>query len=228
MKLVIATHNQDKVREIRHILAGLDVEILTLDDFEGAPDPVEDGETLEANALKKAREIRDFTGLCALSDDTGLFVDALGGEPGIYAARYAGENATYADNCNKLLEQMKDVPDDERSVEFRTVIAVALCSADAKRLGDHLSANPEKSIGVRRGRGQTPDALISEGILPGRVTREGRGTSGFGYDPVFETVKDGRTLAELSASEKNAMSHRYRALVEMRELLLGLGLAKAT
>ena len=228
MKLVIATHNKDKVREIRHILAGLDVEVLRLDDFEGAPDPVEDGVTLEANALKKAREIRDFTGLCALSDDTGLFVDALGGEPGIYAARYAGENATYADNCKKLLERMRDVPDGDRSVEFRTVIAVALCPADAKRVEEYLAANPEKSFGVSRGGGHKPDALISEGILPGRITREGRGSSGFGYDPIFETVKDGRTLAELSASEKNAMSHRYRALVEMRALLLGLGLAKET
>jgi len=226
MKLVIATHNKDKVKEIKHILAGLDVDVLTLDDFPGAPETVEDGETLEANALKKAREIREFTGASALSDDTGLFVDALGGAPGIYAARYAGDDATYADNCNKLLDEMSGVPDDQRAVRFRTVIALALSPRDSKRVAEYLAANPEKSVGVSQGTGRDADALISEGILPGRITRKPRGTSGFGYDPVFEVIEGGKTLAELTADEKNAMSHRYRALVEMRELLIGLELVK--
>lgn len=226
MKLVIATHNQDKVKEIRHILSGLDAEVLTLDEFGTVPDTVEDGKTLEENALKKAREVRSFTGVSALADDTGLFVDALGGEPGIFAARYAGEDATYQDNTRKLLDQMRDVPDDKRSVQFRTVIAVALAPNDSKRVQGFLAAQPEKDFGVRLGREQGVDALVSEGIIHGRVSREERGNRGFGYDPVFEVVERGCTLAEMSAEEKNTMSHRYRGLIEMRELFLRLELIK--
>lgn len=226
MKLVIATHNQDKVEEIRHILSGLDAEVLTLEDFGAVPETVEDGKTLEENALKKAREVRSLTGVSALADDTGLFVDALGGEPGIFAARYAGEDATYQDNTRKLLDQMRDVPDDKRSVQFRTVIAVALAPDDSKRVQDFLAAHPEKDFGVRLDRGQGVDALVSEGIIHGRVSREERGSRGFGYDPVFEVVERGCTLAEMSAEEKNAMSHRYRGLIEMRELFLRLELIK--
>lgn len=226
MKLVVATHNKDKIKEIRHILRGLDADVVPLDLFEDAPETAEDGDTLEENALKKAREIREFTGLSSLADDTGLFADALGGLPGIYAARYAGEDATYEDNCRKLLDAMTDVPDGKRSVQFRTVIALALNPEDSKMVSGYLAAHPEKKYGVRPDRGCDADAIVSEGILPGSITRENRGESGFGYDPVFEVKESGKTLAELSAEEKNSMSHRYRALIEMRELIIGLELIK--
>ena len=143
--------------------------------------------------------------MSALADDTGLEVEALDGAPGIYAARYAGENATYADNCNKLLENMRDVPDGDRGARFRTVMALSLVDGDA-----------------------TDDAreLISEGMLPGRIATSVTGDKGFGYDPVFIDGASGRSLAEMTLEEKNSTSHRYRALIEMRELMLRLGLAK--
>lgn len=199
----------------------------TLDDFENAPETVEDGETLAQNALKKARAIRAFTGCSALADDTGLFVDALGGAPGVYSARYSGENATYESNCLKLLEELEHVADDEdRRAQFKCVIVVALCPSDAARVKDYLAANPEQRFGVRANPGPHVDALVAEGIIHGRITRRARGQAGFGYDPVFEVAHRGQTLAEMTAEEKNSTSHRYRALVETRELLLRFGLAE--
>ncbi|MCH7549621.1 MAG: non-canonical purine NTP pyrophosphatase [Candidatus Krumholzibacteriota bacterium] len=216
MKLVLATHNWDKAREIRKILDGLDVEVSTLDEFEGAPHTVEDGTTLEENALKKACEIRDFTGESALADDTALEVDALDGAPGIYAARFAGEDATYDDNCNKILAELDGVAESDRTARFRTVIALALSSRDAEASRERLS---EPQLGRRT------DTFVTEGVLVGTITTAKRGESGFGYDSVFLDPISGRTLAEMSAEEKNAISHRYRALVEMREMLLRSGLA---
>lgn len=207
MKIVLATRNRDKVAEITQILAGLDVALVTLDDYPDAPVTVEDGSTLDENALKKAREIRDHTGETAMADDTGLEVDALDGAPGIYAARYAGEDATYADNVNKLVTSLDGVPREERGAKFRCVIAIALSPAHASRLG----ANTE--------------ALVAEGILPGEIATAPRGQGGFGYDPVFIDPRAGKSLAEMTSEEKNTTSHRYRALVEMRELLLREGLA---
>lgn len=213
MKIVLATHNRDKAREIESILAGLDVEILTVDDFDGVPDPVEDGETLEANAVKKARAIRDATGVSALADDTGLEVDALGGAPGVHSARFASttdDNASYDANCAKLLREMEGVPGSERGARFRTVAAVALTAADAAQIA-----------------GQEPvDVLLGEGMLPGEIATGRRGEGGFGYDPLFIDTARGRTLAEMTPEEKNRVSHRYRAVVEIREMLLRLGLAK--
>ncbi len=224
MRLVLATRNRDKVSEIRRILEGLDVQLTTLEEFGDVPETVEDGATLEANALKKAREVRDFTGRTALADDTGLEVDALDGAPGIRAARYAGEGASYDDNCDKLLSALEGVPQAKRTAKFRTVIAVALESNDADKLNTLLSSRPH-AAGTRRDAEETIDALVSEGILPGRITEEKHGSGGFGYDPVFFDPNSGRTLAEMSPAEKNTISHRYRALIEMRELLLRLGLA---
>ncbi len=214
MNVVLATHNPDKVREIADMFAGLGLEILTLDDFPDAPVTAEDGDTLEANALKKAREARDFTGLSALADDTGLEVDALDGAPGVRAARFAGEEATYADNCRKLLEEMRDVPVGRRGARFRTVMALALSPADTAR----LAAFYARHEGTQRR--PVVDCLVSEGVLPGSIATAARGRSGFGYDPVFVDDESGRTLAEMTAGEKNRKSHRYRAVVEMREMLL--------
>lgn len=230
MNLVLATHNRDKIAEIKRILGGLDVEITTVDDYDDVPEPVEDGETLEENALKKAREIRDFTKRSALADDTGLFVDALNGAPGVHAARFAsqgaGENAGYVDNYQKLLEAMKDVPNASRIATFSTVMAVALSQEDAAWAQDTIDTNPDTVYGVRIDDRRVVDVLVTEGFLHGVITREPRGEHGFGYDPVFKLPQYGRTLAEMTSDEKNAISHRYRALVEMRELLISLELAK--
>jgi XTP/dITP diphosphohydrolase len=225
MELVLATRNRDKIKEIRHILEGLDATILTLDDFPPAPEPVEDGETLEANALKKARAVRANTGRSAMADDTGLFVAALDGAPGVHAARYAGPEQSYEANTAKLLAAMEGVPDGRRAVEFRTVIAVALAGDDAREAKKQIAAVPESRFATKLGKDGEVDAVVAEGILHGEITREKRGQGGFGYDPVFWVPARGCTLAQMSAAEKNEISHRYRALVETRALLLRLGLA---
>jgi XTP/dITP diphosphohydrolase len=230
MNLVLATHNKDKVAEISRILAGLDIELSTLDDYPGAPEPVEDGETLEANALKKAVVIREFTGRSALADDTGLFVDALDGAPGIHAARFASGqeqgNAGYIENYEKLLEAMRDVDDAVRTATFHTVMAVALSQEDAGWVQDTIDSNPDKVFGVRLDDRRIADTLVTEGFLHGTISREPLGEHGFGYDPVFCVPQYKRTLAEMTAGEKNSLSHRYRALVEMRALLIRLDLAE--
>ena len=204
MKLVLATHNRDKAREIIDMLSGLDIEVVTLDAYPEFPATIEDGDTLQANALKKAREASEHTGCSALADDTGLEVDALGGAPGVYSARYSGEGATYASNCAKLLNEMKDVPEGKRSARFRTVMALVLVSQER------------------------PEYLMTDGAIVGEIASASRGGNGFGYDPVFVDRASGHTLAELSLAEKNRTSHRYRALIEMRELMLRLGLARET
>lgn len=220
MEIVLATRNKDKLREITALFAELDVELSTLDDFPDAPNTVEDGDSLEANAIKKARETRDFTGHSALADDTGLEVDALGGAPGVFAARYAGEGASYADNCRKLLHEMKDVPPGSRQARFRTVMALALAPADTARLLLHFARHPDLA------QPGAVDCLLAEGMLPGEVAAGERGVAGFGYDPVFVDAASGRTLAEMSAEEKNAVSHRYRAAIGMCEVLLRHGLVR--
>lgn len=216
MRIVLATNNRDKVREIRAILAGLDLTVMTLDDFPGAPEVVEDGDTLEANALKKAREIREFTGISALADDSGLEVDALDGAPGVYSSRFAGENVTYEDNNRKLLSLLEDVPRERRGARFRCCMALALVSADRERL--RLSV----ADGGEAARPDPPelDALVTEGMARGIITASLRGRTGFGYDPLFEVPDRGKTFAEIPLEDKNRISHRYRALVEMRELLI--------
>jgi XTP/dITP diphosphohydrolase len=191
-ELVLATRNRHKREELAALLGDLGITIRTLDEFPDAPDVVEDGDTCEANAIKKARTIAEFTGLPAVADDTGLEVDALGGRPGIYAARYAGEDATYEDNCRKLLRELVGVPRERRTARFLTVAAIAL-----------------PSDGVR----------VAQGTLDGVIAEEASGTLGFGYDPVFLIPELGKTLAQLSAAQKNAISHRAKAFFMMREIL---------
>src|SRR3970282_134524 len=125
-EVVLATRNRNKVIELVALLGDPGITIRTLDEFPNAPDVVEDGDTCEANAVKKARAIAEFTGLPAVADDTGLEVDALGGRPGVYAARYAGDDATYEDNCRKLLRELRDVPPEQRTGGFLSVVAIAL------------------------------------------------------------------------------------------------------
>jgi XTP/dITP diphosphohydrolase len=191
-ELVLATRNRHKGEELAALLGGLGITIRTLDEFPDAPEVVEDGDTCEANAIKKARVIAEFTGLPAVADDTGLEVDALGGRPGVYAARYAGEDATYEDNCRKLLLELTSVPRERRTARFLTVAAIAL-----------------PSDGIR----------VAQGILEGEIAVEASGTLGFGYDPVFLIPELGKTLAELSADQKNAISHRAKAFTQTKALL---------
>ncbi|NIM18760.1 MAG: non-canonical purine NTP pyrophosphatase [Candidatus Latescibacteria bacterium] len=222
MEIVLATHNPDKLREISDILSPVGFDLRALDEFDGAPEAVEDGRTLEENALKKARAIRVFTGLSALADDTGLEVDALGGAPGVFSSRYAGESASYEDNCRKLLDELSGISDEMRTARFRCVIAVALVkeyAESARHLAEALSKSPHSTVSSNGGR---IDALVTEGIVEGRITTSPRGKSGFGYDPVFEVLRLGLTFAEMGSAEKNRSSHRYRALIEMRELLIRL------
>lgn len=191
-ELVLATRNPDKGKELQAILGDSGIRIRTMADFPDAPDVVEDGATCRENALKKAIAAQQFTGLPAIADDTGLEVEALGGRPGVYAARYAGEQATYQDNCRKLLRELAGVPTERRGARFRTVAAIAY---------------PD---------GRT---AVAEGVLEGRITEAEQGTSGFGYDPVFYVPTLGRTLAEISAAEKNLISHRALAFQQAKKLL---------
>ena len=191
-ELVLATHNRNKVIELVALLGDLGITIRTLDEFPDAPNVVEDGDTCEANAVKKARAIAEFTGLPAVADDTGLEVDALGGRPGVYAARYAGEDATYEDNCRKLLRELTGVPLEQRTARFLTVAAIAL-----------------PSDGIR----------VAQGTLEGVIAEEASGTLGFGYDPVFLIPELGKTLAQLPADQKNTISHRAKAFAKVREML---------
>jgi len=188
---VLATFNRDKARELEALLAGAGITLRTLAEFPDARSPVEDGETLLENARIKARAALAATGLPAIADDTGLEVEALGGEPGIHAARFAGPGATYDDNVRLLLDRMKGVAPEQRGARFRTM-CVALF----------------------------PDGreVVGEGVLEGWILEQARGICGFGYDPVFG-LSDGRTLAELTPDEKNAISHRARAVRDLAEKL---------
>jgi XTP/dITP diphosphohydrolase len=192
-EIVLATHNADKRAEMADLLNDLGMTVRTLAEFPQAPDVIEDGETCEANAIKKARTIADYTGLVAVADDTGLEVNALGGRPGVYAARYAGPNLTYEDNWKKLLRELQGVPLQERGARFVTVVAIA--------------------------RPRTDQVETVEGVLNGLIAEQAVGTSGFGYDPVFFVSELGKTLAELSHSEKNRISHRAKAFAKAKGIL---------
>jgi XTP/dITP diphosphohydrolase len=191
-KLVVGTHNRDKFKEMKLALEGLGWEIVPAFDFPGAPEVEEDGKTLEENSLKKAKALSEFTGSPALSDDTGLFIDALGGQPGIYAARFAGENCSYEDNVRKALRLLKGVEAGARKAVFRTIITLY---------------DPEK--GIRQVSGE----------VAGVITEEVHGIGGFGYDPIFMPEGFSKTFAEMTLNEKNQISHRGRALQKARQLL---------
>lgn len=191
--MVVATGNRHKVEEIRAMLADLPITIRSLAEFPGAPEVVEDGATYRENALKKAWSAAKFTGKPALADDTGLEVDALGGQPGLYAARFAGEGCSFQDNVRKLLHLLDGVPSERRGARF--VCVIALVSPDGRE-------------------------QVVEGELRGRITESQSGGGGFGYDPVFCVPEAGKTLAELTADEKNRVSHRRRALDRARTIIL--------
>ena len=184
MKLVIATHNEDKLKEIQAYLESFSFNVLSLNKYPEIGEIIEDGKTLLDNALIKAREVFDKTGLPTISDDTGLEVDGLDGKPGVYSARYAGEECTYLDNVEKLLIDMKKIPIPNRTAQFKTVMVFK-------------DKNQE---------------LIVEGVVKGLISRELKGDNGFGYDPIFFVPELGKTFGEMSAIEKNKISHRGNAL----------------
>jgi len=191
MKIILASHNLHKMEEMKAALKDLHVEIKTLNDFPEIGDIPETGATLEENALLKARTVNKLTGLPAIGDDTGLEVDALAGAPGVYSARYAGENVTYEDNINKILDEMAHIHERERTASFCTVTAFV----------DGF------------------DEITTSGKIEGMITKEPKGTSGFGYDPVFYIPEMKCTFAELSTEEKNKISHRGHALQKLSKLL---------
>jgi len=188
-KLLLATNNLHKVREISDIL-GKNIEIFTLRDLGIKTDIEEDRDSLEGNAVKKASEIFNITKIPTLSDDTGLFVSALDGQPGVFSSRYAGENATYDDNCSKLLTELQNKPHNNMLAFFRTVICYYKSSSEY---------------------------FLFEGLCKGIISTERRGNNGFGYDPLFIPDNTNKTYAELSEEEKNRISHRSRALINFRD-----------
>lgn len=191
-KLLLASRNQHKLEELQQMLQGLDIEVLSLDDVRDMPSVEEDGDTFVANASKKARLTAMHTGYVSLADDSGLVVDALGGQPGVYSARFAGEDADDLKNNQKLLQMMSQLKGDKRRARFVCVIAIS---------------HPDGNVQTVEGK--------CEGVI-GSVER---GTGGFGYDPLF--IPDGcsQTFAELSSEEKNRISHRGQALLKAKTLL---------
>ena len=193
MKIVAATHNENKLREMQQLLGDADVHILTTSQLGlGVIEVEETGSTFEENAAQKAEAICRATGLPALADDSGLAVDALGGAPGVHSARYAGQDGDSRANNAKLLQALQGIPDQERTARFVTVMT--LVTPEGRR-------------------------LVTRGECPGSILMEARGEGGFGYDPLF--VPQGRqlTFAQMSAAEKNSISHRSLALVQLKEAL---------
>jgi XTP/dITP diphosphohydrolase len=191
-KLLVATHNQGKVTEYRHLLADLPISVTYLDEL-GVTEEVEETEpTFEGNAILKAQTYARLTGLWTWADDSGLEVDALNGRPGVLSSRYAGPSATDEDRWRKLLTELETVPENSRQARFRCVVAIAL-----------------------------PDGRVftSEGEVDGQIIDEPRGDYGFGYDPVFLIPEWGKTMAELPPEVKNRISHRARAAVAAKEIL---------
>ena len=193
-KMIFATGNEGKMREVRMILGDLGAEILSLKEAGIQAEAEENGTTFEENAVIKAKEIMEKTGALVLADDSGLEVDALNGEPGIYSARYSGIDATDQQNLEKLLVALKDVPDDKRQAQFHCVLVYLRHAED-------------------------PTPVVCHGSWPGVITREAAGSGGFGYDPIFFVPSEGKTAAELSREEKSAISHRGRALKLLLEAL---------
>lgn len=180
-EIIIASHNKDKIRELRQILSELDIKVYSTLDFPNLADVDEDQDSLEGNALKKAKYVFENTKIPSLSDDTGLEVEALNGKPGVYSARFAGEDATYADNLAKLMQEMDSKKN--RTAQFKTVMALVTKNAE----------------------------YLFEGICKGEITEQPKGENGFGYDPVFQPKGYEQTFAELNQKIKNEISHRAKA-----------------
>lgn len=192
MDIVLATRNKKKIEEMKRIIANLSISIRTLDDFPGCPEVEEEGITFEENAVKKALTVAQYTGKPSIADDSGLEVYALNGAPGTLSARYAGGDANDRRNIEKLLFEMRSIADEKRGARFVCCIALAF-----------------------------PDGKVKTftGYVEGRIGREPRGAHGFGYDPLFYPQGHGRTFAEITDNEKDALSHRGKALNELQKYL---------
>ncbi|HMM05409.1 MAG TPA: XTP/dITP diphosphatase [Clostridiales bacterium] len=198
MKLFFATANQNKVKELAALFSAYDIDIVSVANYPDFISPPETGVTFQENAQIKAECACQFTGLPSLADDSGLVVAALKGAPGVYSARYAGENATDEENNEKLLAEMKDIPEADRKAYFCSVLCLALP------------------------KGET---IFSEGRVYGRILRKRQGENGFGYDPLFYVDEMDKAMAELTLAEKNMVSHRGLAFRAMKDQLLSLFLA---
>ncbi len=193
MQIVLATKNMGKVKELEELLSDMGVDIQSLKEYPEMPDVVEDGVTFAENAIKKAKAVCKYTGLVALADDSGLEVDALNGQPGVYSARFAGEDKSDLDNNLKLLALLKDVPKEQRTARFKCVIAIV-----------------------------TPEGKIhtAEGTCEGLIGYDMIGDKGFGYDPLFYLPEYYKSFGQLELSLKNKISHRGRALEKAKEALV--------
>ena len=191
MKIVLATHNEDKCAEMTAMLDEFPIQLISLEDFPEIGEIKENGSSLEENALIKARTVHSITKLLSWADDTGLEVDVLDGKPGVYSARYAGENCSYSDNVQKLLQKMENIPADKRIAHFKTAIAL---------VGENME-------------------LVSEGVVEGMITTKPKGVGGFGYDSVFYVLDKNKTYSEMKMTEKNQISHRGKAIQNMIKLL---------
>lgn len=196
-KVIFATGNEGKMKEIRMLLADAEVEVLSLKDAGIAPDVEENGATFGENALIKARACAALTGIMTLADDSGLEIDALNGEPGIHSARYMGADTSYHVKNRNLVERLSGVPEEKRTARF--VCAIAAVWPD----------------GTER---------LTEGIMEGRIGYEEKGANGFGYDPIFYVPEYGITSGEMDAEQKNKASHRGKALRKMKDMLLAEGI----
>lgn len=191
-KIIFATGNENKVKEIREILKGSGIEVITMKEAGIDVDIVEDGKTFEENALIKARTVMKAAGFPALADDSGLSIDALDGAPGIYSARYLGHDTSYDVKNRHILDELKNVPDEKRGARFTCAMALVL-----------------------------PDAreFVKTGVMEGRIAHDIAGANGFGYDPIFFLPEYGKTSAEISPAEKNSISHRGKALRAMEQVI---------
>lgn len=193
MRLLLATRNRHKIREMKEILKDLkEIELLSVDQFPNLAEVVEEGSTLKENAIQKARHTINHTGCLSLAEDTGLEIDALAGKPGVRSARFAGERATYEANVEKVLRLLRDVPANERTARFRSVVVV-----------------------MKPGEGPH----VFEGVCEGKIIDKRKGGGGFGYDPIFQPEDHEKTLAQMEQSEKNRISHRAKALQKAKILL---------
>lgn len=193
MKIIMATSNKDKVNEIRQMLAGTDIEIMSLKEAGVSIDIDENGSSFDENAAIKANAVRDLTGQMAISDDSGLVIDYLNGAPGIYSSRFMGEDTPYSEKNAAILEKLQGVPDEQRSARFVCSMAIAYPDGHTQTV---------------------------QGIMEGRIAHEIAGEGGFGYDPIFYLPEKGCTSAQLTAAEKNAISHRGKALEKLVKILM--------
>jgi len=191
-KIIIATGNKGKAKEFETLFSPLGYEVLTLHDLEGATDVEETGSTFEENAILKAEALCQQFNTMVIADDSGLMIDALEGRPGVYSARYAGEEKNDDANIDKVLEELKNVPEENRTARFYCALAVAIPGEDT---------------------------MTVSGTVEGRIANGRQGENGFGYDPIFYVPDLGKMMAELKPEEKNAISHRANALKKLKELL---------